>query len=161
MTTRPSRARSRTVPKPAPEPEVPAEPEPPEPTGSDPGPVPDEAPVTYSTIVVRYVPDFGDVPLPTLASRALSYDRQRALLTEGGVNLLMQAAIAAAESPDQVAGVMFGVNWFVSVPDEGWIQYTAPSPMIDVLLGGVAGLGSYHLSKRYDYGEQPPSFYVP
>jgi hypothetical protein len=121
-----------------------------------------DAPVEWSTIVVAYHPNWGANPPPPLRSLALRYDRQRAIVTEGGVHLMMRASVKAAERPDQVTGIMLGVNWFVSAPDEGLLQFTADAPMISVIEAQAAApdMGAYRVIRRIDHGPERPQWYV-
>jgi hypothetical protein len=122
----------------------------------------DPPPVNWSTLVVSYHPNWGPNPLPPLRSLALRYDRTRSIVTEGGVHLMMRSSVQAAERPDQVTGIMLGVNWFVSAPDEGLLQFTADASMIDVIVSQVMeeDMGAYRVTRRIDHGPERPEWYV-
>jgi hypothetical protein len=130
------------------------------------GSIVSEKPITYSTLVVYFDPEFGEEPLPPLAVQAQRYDRQRALITAGGVRLLHNAFLQRHDSGGaftyeewvSAIGSIESVNWFVSADESGLIQYTAESGLIDAI--AVCALEAYSVVTRSDYGPERPPFYV-
>lgn len=132
---------------------------------NDPGPVPEShAPVTWSTLVVYFDPEFGEEPLPHLTSAAHRYDRCRSLLTAGGQALLHRAFLPYPGDDDDPLrwrsgiGAIESVNWRVESPQTGMLHFTAETDLID-RIAEVAFEGFY-VATRTDYGPHRPAWFV-
>lgn len=132
----------------------------------DPGPVPEAelAPITWSTIIVYFDPEFGEEPLRQLTGVADRYDRRRSLLTAGGQALLHRAFLPYPDEDGDPrrwrsgVGAIESVNWRVESPQTDMLHFTAESDLID-RIAEVAREG-FSVVTRTDYGPHRPAWFV-